>query len=105
MNDLSAANATASAEMYEGAVKLEVETNGAVLESIRFVHALRQNPQIRLLSMVSNSRRDGMEVWIRLRSPNPLRTTLLAFDTVNRVEAVECSESDPGKAVLRVSLG
>jgi len=104
MNDLSDANAPASDEMFEGAVKLEVETNGAVKESIRFVHALRQNPQIRLLSMVSNSRRDGMEVWIRLRSPNPLRTTLLDFAVVNWVEAVECSESDPGKAVLRVSL-
>ena len=104
MNDLPAANATASDEMYEGAVKLEVEAKGAVKESIGFVNALRQNPQIHLLRMVSNSRRDGMEVWIRLRSPNPLRTTLLAFAAVNQVEAAECSESDPGKAVLRVSL-
>ncbi len=105
MNDLSAANATASAEMYEGAVKLEVETKGAVKESIIFVDALRQHPQFHLLRMVGNSRRDGMEVLIRLRSPNPLRTTLLAFAAVNRVETAECSESDPGKAVLRVSLG
>ncbi len=104
-NDLSAANATASDEMYEGAVKLVVETNGTIMTSVRFVHALRQNPQFHLLRMVGNSRRDGMEVWIRIRSPNPLRTTLLAFAVVNRVEAAECSESDPGKAVLRVSLG
>ena len=102
MTDVSAANATASDEMYEGAVKLEVETKGAVKESIRFVDALRQDPQLRLLRMLSNRQRDGMEVWIRLRSPNPLRTTLLAFAAVNRVEEAGCSESDP--AVLRVSL-
>lgn len=103
-NILTMAKIESSDEMYEGDVKLEVKNKGAVKESIRFVDALRQNPQIRLLRMVSNSRRDGMEVWIRLRSPNPLRTTLLAFAVVNRVEAAECSESDPRKAVLRVSL-
>ena len=93
-----------SNENYEGAVKLVVESNGAVKESIRFVDALRQNPQFHLLRMVSNRRRDGMEVWIRLRSPNPLRTTLLAIFGVTRVEAAEPSESEPKTAVLRVSL-
>jgi len=95
---------TTSNENYEGTIKLIVETNGAVKESIRFVDALRQYPQFHLLRMVSNSRRDGMEVWIRLHSPNPLLTTLAAFAEVSRVEAAEPSESEPKTAVLRVSL-
>ena len=97
-----------SDENYEGAVKLVVETTGAIKNMVDFVDSLRENPQFHLLRMVSNARRDGMDVWIRLRSPNPLRTTLLATTGVSNVQAVESSEFDPvtgAKALtLRVSL-
>ncbi|MCH7736986.1 MAG: response regulator [Chloroflexi bacterium] len=94
----------AANENYEGAVRLIVRTTGAVKELIRFVDSLREDPQIHLLRMVSNPRRDGMEVWLRLRAPNPLRTTLLAAAGVSRVEAADRSESEPDTAVLKVSL-
>ena len=54
-------------EPYEGLVKLIVETKGAIKNMVDFVDALREYPQFHLLRMVSNPRRDGMEVWLRLR--------------------------------------
>ncbi len=99
---------TASDENYEGAVKLVVETTGTIKNMVEFVDSLRENPQFHLLRMISNSRRDGMDVWIRLRSPDPLRTTLLATAGVSRVKAVESSEIDPETGaktpILMVSL-
>ena len=93
---------------YEGSVKLVVETTGAIKDMVDFVDALREHPQFHLLRMVSNARRDGMDVWLRLREPNPLRTTLLAAKGVTKVEALESAELDPETgaetSVLKVSL-
>jgi len=89
---------------YEGAVKLEVETNGAVKELVRFVETLRENPQIHLIRLVSNQKKSGMNVWLRLRSPTPLRATLLAAAGVSEVAAAEPSEFDPETAEIKVSL-
>ncbi|MCH7737906.1 MAG: response regulator transcription factor [Chloroflexi bacterium] len=95
-------------ENYEGAVKLVVETAGNIKNLVKFVGSLRENSQFHLLRVVSNSRRDGMDVWLRLRVPTPLRTTLLAGGGVSSVEAVEQSEYDPESGtempVLKVSL-
>ena len=100
---------SAAEENYEGAVKLIVETQGEIKNLVKFVGSLRENPQFHLLRVVSNSRRDGMDVWLRLRGPNPLRTTLMAGGGVSQVEASEDSELDPESGVempiLRVSLG
>lgn len=98
----------AKTESYEGNVKLVVETNGAIKNMVEFVDTLRENPQFHLLRMVSNAKRDGMDVWLRLREPNPLRTTLLAARGVKKVEAVDQAELDPETGVetriLKVSL-
>ncbi|PKB71312.1 MAG: hypothetical protein BZY87_06330 [SAR202 cluster bacterium Io17-Chloro-G6] len=98
----------ADEEFYEGAVKLIVETKGAIKNMVAFVDALREYPEFHLLRMVSNARRDGMDVWLRLREPIPLRTTLLAAKGVTKVEALESAEIDPETGaetdVLRVSL-
>ena len=96
--------ANASGDNYEGTVRLVVKTTGTVKELVRFVDALRGDPQVHLLRMVSNKRRDGMDVWLRLRAPKPLRPTLLAVPGVSRVEPEECPDSGPETAVLRVSL-
>ena len=95
-------------ENYEGAVKLVVETTGAIKNLVDFVDAIREYPEFHLLRMVSNAKRDGMDVWLRLREPNPLRTTLLGAKGVTKVEAVEKAELDPDTGaetrVLHVSL-
>jgi CheY-like chemotaxis protein len=94
----------ASDDNYEGTVRLVIKTTGAVKESIRFVDSLRADPQIHLLRMVSNKRRDGMDVWLRLRAPKPLRSTLLAVAGVSLVEPADFSETEPKTAVLKVLL-
>ena len=104
INPAASSTTAAGNEVYEGAVKLIIQTTGAVKELVRFVDMLRKNPQIHLLRMVPNHRRDGMDIWLRLRSPDPLRATLLAAAGVSRVESVERSESDPETVVLKVSL-
>ena len=45
-----------------------------------------------------------MDVWLRLREPNPLQTTLLAATGVSKVESMGPSESDPETPVLKVLL-
>jgi CheY-like chemotaxis protein len=91
-------------DSYEGAVKLVVETPKAVKELIRFIDALRGIPQIHLLRMLSNSNRSGMDVWIRLRSPNHLRTTLLSIAGVSTVEVSTPLEHEPDTTILKVLL-
>ena len=97
-----------SEKYYEGAVKLVAQTKGAIKNMLDFVDALREYPEFHLLRMVSNARRDGMDVWLRLREPIPLQTTLLAAKGVTKVEALESTEVDPETgtetAVLKVSL-
>ncbi len=101
--DVSAAEPVKT-ENYEGGIKLVVETDGAIKELVKFVDTLRKNPQIHLLRVVSNAQRNGMDVMLRLRGPNPLQTTLLSAVGVNRVEAAKPSESDPETPVLKVWL-
>ena len=99
----------AANENYEGSVKLVVETAGEIKNLVKFVGSLRENSQFHLLRVISNSRRDGMDVWLRLRVPNPLRTTLMAAGGVLSVEAVDEFEIDPESgaemSILKVSLG
>jgi hypothetical protein len=97
-------SANAGDDNYEGTVRLVVKTTGAIKELVRFVDSLRADPQIHLLRMVSNKRRDGMDVWLRLRAPKPLRSTLLAVTGVIQVEPAEYPESGAETAVLKVSL-
>ena len=98
----------AANENYEGSVKLVVETAGEIKNLVKFVGSLRQNSQFHLLRVVSNSRRNGMDVWLRLRVPNPLRTTLMATGGVSSVEAMDKIEIDPESgremSILKVSL-
>ena len=97
-------SANAGDDNYEGTVRLVVKTTGAIKELVRFGDSLRADPQIHLLRMVSNKRRDGMDVWLRLRAPKPLRSTLLAVTGVIQVEPAEYPESGAETAVLKVSL-
>lgn len=89
---------------YEGPVRLAVTTTGSIKAMIRFVEVLRENRQIHLLRMVSNQQRDGMDVWLRLRSPNPLKNTLLAASGVTSVDVGESTEAEPNTPVLNVAL-
>ena len=85
-----------------------METRGAIKNMVGFVDTLRDNPQFHLLRMVSNAQRDGMDIWLRLREPNPLRATLLEANGVTNVEVMDSVDLDPETGaetrVLKVSL-
>jgi len=83
-------------EMYEGTVRLVVETAGSIRKLIRFVEELRQNSQFHLLRLVANQHievKQGMDILLRLREPILLKQTLRQLADVLAVE--EPAEPSP----------
>ena len=93
----------AADEVYEGTVRLVVETDGYAKEVISFVSELRQNPQLRLLRLVASQYRDGMDIWLGLREPLPLRSILSQIEGVAQVTTLD-EPTDEGEHLLAVSL-
>lgn len=104
----SSADSPHTEENYEGVVKLIVQTAGEIKNMLKFVGTLRENPQFHLLRVVSNSKRDGMDVSLRLRRPTPLASVLLSTSDVSQVETLEEFEIDPESgaemSILKVFL-
>ena len=88
--------ATAGDTAYEGTVRLIVTTLGPVSNLISFVSELRQNPHYRLLRLVANQHREGMDIWLGLREPVPLLSCLMEVKGVAEVttNCERASESD-----------
>lgn len=83
-------------DMYEGTVRLVVETAGSIRNMIRFVDELRQNSQFHLLRLVANQHKEvkqGMDILLRLREPILLKETLQQLADVSAVE--EPAEPSP----------
>ena len=70
---------------YEGTVRLTVTTLGAVSHLINFVSELRQNSRFRLLRLVANQHKEGMDIWLGLREPLLLRSALGEVKGVSEV--------------------
>jgi len=92
-------------EMYEGTVKLTVETAGYIRAMIQFVDDLRNNQHFHLLRLTANQRREGMDIWLRLREPLGLKSTLLQMEGVSKVAATDVIDPDSSERQLIVSLG
>ena len=91
--------------VYEGTVRLMVTTPGAVSSLLAFVGELRQNPGFRLLRLVANQSREGMDIWLGLREPLSLRTILLRIEGVSRVTTPADPGSNDGEPSIKVLLG
>lgn len=104
----SSPDSSRNEQNYEGVVKLIVQTAGEIKNMLKFVGTLRENPQFHLLRVVSNPRRDGMNVSLRLRRPTPLASVLLSSSDVSKVETLEEFEIDPESgakmSILKVFL-
>ena len=96
---------TVDEEMYEGTVKLTVETAGYIRAMIQFVDELRNNQHFHLLRLTANQRREGMDIWLRLREPLDLKSTLLQMEGVSNVAAADVIDPDSSERQLIVSLG
>ena len=76
-------------DMYEGTVRLVVETAGSISNMIRFVDELRQNSQFHLLRLVANQDKrvkQGTDILLRLREPILLKEALRQMVDVSAVE-------------------
>ena len=92
-------------ELYEGTVKLIIETTGYIRGIIQFVDKLRTNQYFHLLRLAANQRRDGMDIWLRLKGPMDLKSMLLQFEGVSSVAAPDVIDPDSSECLLKVSLG
>ena len=70
--------------LYEGNVKLSVQARGDTQRTVRFVQALRQKPQLRLLRLMSAPQAD-VDIRLGLREPLRLREVLAAMQEVSQV--------------------
>lgn len=82
-------------ELYEGTVRLNVFQEGAVGMVVNFVQQLREKPEFRLLRM-ANNREGGVDVWLALRQPIPLRQMLTEVKGVSEVSRTGGRDLSPG---------
>ena len=92
-------------EVYEGTVKLVIDSSGYIRGMINFVDELRKNPQFRLLRLAADQRKEGMDIWLRLTEPLHLKSMVLQMEGVSRVETPADPEGDAGGQELQVFLG
>ncbi|MCH8224281.1 MAG: response regulator [Chloroflexi bacterium] len=103
--DLDVPAPSVDEEVYEGTVKLMIKSAGYIRAMIRFVDELRNNQHFHLLRLTADQRREGMDIWLRLREPMPLRTILLEIEGVSEVAAPNGIDTDSNERQLKVSLG
>ena len=92
-------------DAYEGTVRLAVKPTGSIRQMIHFVDELRKSQEFHLLRLVADQNREGMDIWLRLRGPMPLKRTLLAMEGVSTVEIPAEAGPDAEEQLIRVSLG
>lgn len=89
--------------VYEGTVELRVEAEEHVRQVIKFVDALRQKSDFRLLQLVGNYK-EGVGIWLGLRSPLRLKEILLQMESVSQVDAPAWRDMDGSEPMLKVRL-
>ena len=92
-------------DAYEGTVRLAVKPTGSIRQMIHFVDELRKSQEFHLLRLVADQNREGMDIWLRLRGPMPLKRSLLAMEGVSTVEIPAEAGPDTEEQLIRVSLG
>ena len=81
-------------EVYEGTVRLDVDSEGGILQLVHFVRQLGELPQVRLLRLVGNHQ--VMEILLSLREPLTLKDTLAQIRAVTAPSACDL-QGDTGK--------
>ncbi len=97
------ATSESNEEIYEGTVKLRVEANECLRQVVQFVDALRRNSEFRLLQLVGDYK-EGVGIWLGLRSPLRLREVLLEMDGVSQVDAARKRGKNGHEPQLNVQL-
>ncbi|MDA1035648.1 MAG: hypothetical protein O3B65_02055 [Chloroflexi bacterium] len=87
--------------MFDGAVRLTVFSQGNMQRVVKFVDALGQRPQFRVLRMTGNPQQEAAEIDIGLREPVPLLEILSSMGHLVQPEG----RSNDGTPRLLVKLG
>ncbi len=90
--------------IYEGTVRLTVSALGPVRNLINFVSELRQSPQFRLLRLVANQHKEGMDIWLGLREPLEFLQILSSMAGVHDVSPGSDASEDEEEQLLIVTL-
>lgn len=78
-------------DIFEGVVRINVESNQNVRQVVHFVNDISQKPELRLLRLEGANQEDGVEILISLTEPLPLGKILRE---INGVEKVTLSPED-----------
>ena len=87
--------------MFDGVIRLTVFSQGNMQRVVKFVDALGQRPQFRVLRMTGNPQQEAAEIDIGLREPVPLLEVLTSMGHLARSE----NRSSDGTPRLSVKLG
>ena len=90
--------------LYEGTVKLIVDAHGRTERMLQFVDELGRNPNFRLLRLVGNYQKKGMDVWLGLREPLHLMTLLRETEGVSLVMGDAEPQPEGDERALQVAL-
>ena len=82
-------------ELYEGNVRLNLQAEGNLGLIITMTQQLREKPEFRLLRLANNPD-GGVDVWLGLRQPVPLRVILQGVDGVADIVPVHEPETEGG---------
>ena len=95
-------------DVYEGTVRLHIKVDGGTMaQVVNFTQLLRQKPEFRLLRL-SNNKDGGVDIWLGLRQPVPLRRMLSDMEIVASVSPTlgrdlsPASQDAPLTVILRI---
>ena len=74
-------------EIFEGVVKLLVDSDRCVKQVVHFVNNVSQKPELRLLRLEGANQEEGVEIMLGLTEPLPLVKILLEIEGVEAVTA------------------
>jgi len=94
---------TLSDEHYTGVVRLRLRANSPSKQAIRFLEALRRQSGFNILQLVGDHKA-GIGISLFLRNSVCLKSVLVNFDSVSKVEAAGMVEDDGDEPLLDVQL-
>ena len=84
-------------ETYQGTVRLNIQARNSTALVVQFTQALGERPEFRILRLANNTH-GGVEIWLGLRQPVPLRKMLMDMKGVAEVSAPSGRDLSPRSA-------
>ena len=82
---------------------MQVEPTESVAQLMAFIDALRHESDFRLMKLVGTAK-EGVGIWLGLRSPIPLVGTLLQMNEVSHVKEIDHPDGNDKESSFSVKL-